>query len=214
MSLYITTKALGLGEPTFIEYAVCRKCHKLHVKCRAAVGDDKKRCAHVQPYQRGPVSCEACEHRRPRPAAPTPACDSKEEKKQAHNEEEPLPVTTRECCGIALFSGDKRPRLSYCYQPLSKRLAQLLARPGFEVSCERWRKTLHEKPPGIMADLTHGAIWQRLWTCATVTSRAAWRASAATVASAISARSDLASLHLVSTQSVPAPSYLDRTASD
>jgi len=156
MSHFVTTKALGLSVPGFTEYAVCGECRRLHAQCckeHVVAGGGRKRCAFVWPYNRKRASCPACEHRQPRAAAPV-ASDSKEEKKEA-------PVTTSLCCGVALLGSDKRPRLNYCYRPLSKRLAQLLARPGFEESCERWRKDLHDKPPGIMADITHGAIWRR-----------------------------------------------------
>ena len=159
MSHYITSKVLGLAEPGFIEYAVCGECHKLHAQCTQEVGDDQKPCAHVRRYQRV-QSCPACDHRRQPQAAAPAASDSKEEKK-VEDEQVAPPKSTEWCCGVSLYGGDKRPRLSYCYRPLSKRLAQLLARPGFEESCERWRKDLHDKPPGIMMDRSHGAFWRR-----------------------------------------------------
>jgi len=53
------------------------------------------------------------------------------------------------------------PCLIYCYRPVSKRLAQLLCRPGVEEQCEEWRTRLASTPPGVMTDIIQGRIWRK-----------------------------------------------------
>jgi hypothetical protein len=162
MSRYVSSNALGLTKPGFIEYIACEVCHMLHVQCDAeqtSKGKDKgKKCGHVRRYKANLTSCPACLSRR-RPEEESKA-EGKEEKKdrRAPHETAAAKLCLRSKCDTPLFSEDGKPHRVYCYRPLSKRLAQLLARPGLEEACERWRR---DRPADIIADITHGAIWQR-----------------------------------------------------
>ena len=55
----------------------------------------------------------------------------------------------------------EEPQLVYCYRPLSKRLAQLLCRPGVEDMCEEWRTRVANTPAGLMTDIINGRMWQK-----------------------------------------------------
>jgi hypothetical protein len=188
MSHYLTSTVLGLAKPDVIEYIACAQCHALYVQCTA--DDDGRACGHVQPYTSKPTPCAACAFKKQRAEAESKAkaaadadveagaeakgsADSDEEEKVGGESKRAAgPVSLLRCtravfgdpgsrCDYPLLTAAKQPRRIYCYRPLSKRLAQLLARPGFEESCELWRRQLHDKPKEVLSDICHGAMWRR-----------------------------------------------------
>lgn len=54
------------------------------------------------------------------------------------------------------------PLRTYCYHPLKNLLQELLQRPGFKESCEKWRQ--RERKHGIYTDIYDGKIWEEFQT--------------------------------------------------
>lgn len=52
------------------------------------------------------------------------------------------------------------PKRKFCYHSLIKSISDMLKRPGFKESCEKWRQ--RNVKEGIYADIFDGQVWKNV----------------------------------------------------
>jgi len=183
------TKTLGLDpyvSGDIHEYVLCPSCHSLYGRCRnvkcgrvwsygtAALCDPNNKCERVRelPEARTPVLCTHIAYKNSQfkqKAGLGGPCGTPLLQPSAFNDESARARPTRGDLASPTMEKEKKALceerrdavMRYSYRPLIQRLAQLLARPGFESMLEEWRGRAGDTPATIVTDVYGGRIWRR-----------------------------------------------------
>lgn len=128
-------KILGVGGGMFVKYVVCPRCHSVYeyedcVETKANKQNESKRCHHIAYPNHSLMS-----HRK--------RCGALLLKK------------VRSKRGYSL-----QPIKVYSYRSLKSSIAQLINKPGFLESCEKWRRRGQCVPDSYMGDVYDGNVWK------------------------------------------------------
>ncbi|KAG9270975.1 hypothetical protein AMEX_G13841 [Astyanax mexicanus] len=139
-SLYMFRKRLSMNRDDFAQYVVCPVCSSVYSHENAVLNIHDGRGKIVR------KKSAKCSH------VDFPGHKHKKLRKQ---------------CGALLMKtvigkGEREflyPKRTFCYRSISKSLEDMLQRPGFIESCERWRE--REVKEGMYTDVYDGQIWKQ-----------------------------------------------------